>query len=1031
MKQPGLFFPNPLSDVNKSYAVARFMLRHNCTFVQPRQITMKSNHRTYRLNAGIRALLAGVFVFLMPGQFTLSKTDNFTYTTKTPGFLNVKSGWADSVFNSLTPDERIGQLFMVAAYSNKDEAHYAEITKLVRDYKIGGLIFFKGTPYKQAQLTNHYQKNAKTPLMIAIDGEWGLSMRLDSTAVYPRQMMLGAIQDEKLIYEMGRQIALQCKALGIHINFAPVIDVNNNAKNPVINNRAFGEVKERVARLGIAYMKGMQDQRVMACGKHFPGHGDTDMDSHVSLPTIPHDYSRLDSLELYPFKALIREGLASMMVAHLYIPKLDDTPNQASTLSSKIVTDLLKDSLGFEGLIFTDALNMNGVASYYEPGEVDVRAILAGNDVLLFAQDVPVAIARIKDAIAKGQITQEEIDQRCLKILKAKEWVGLNHYKPIQTENLFENLNLPETEVLNRKLAKASLTLIHNPFNELPYGRTDTLKLAYLNIGGVEKNPFFETLQRYANIQQVQIPRALSASEEDELLTQLDAFDKVIVGFHRTNNDPKKNFGVTIQSIEIFQQLCTLTEVTGVLFGNAYALERFGDLSKARAFVVAYQDTDFTNEAAAQLLFGGIVPQGKLPVSGSDYFKAGTGLTYASTSRLSFVLPEEIGISSEKLKRIDSLALGGIRMGAYPGCQIVAIKKGSVFYQKSFGYHTYDKSRPVKNEDLYDLASITKIAATTISVIKLQQEGLIDIDDPLTKYLPDIVDSTPYQNMIIRSMMVHQAGLRDWIPFYTRTLLNGKPDSTIYKTSPIGDFTHQVAEHLYISAHYDTVIFNRITSTPLNKKVYKYSDLGYYFLREIIFRKTGKTLDQYAAESFYTPMHLTTMGYNPLNRFSKDRIAPTENDTIFRQQLIHGTVHDQGAAMLGGVGGHAGLFSNALDLATLMYMLINDGRYGGVEYLNKDTLADFTRWQKYDNNRRGAGFDKPVRSLDGGPTCNQVSLSSFGHSGFTGTITWADPENDIVYVFLSNRCYPIAENPLLLKEGIRVSIQDVIYSAAK
>ncbi|MBI3134994.1 MAG: serine hydrolase [Bacteroidetes bacterium] len=981
--------------------------------------------------ARFKGLLAGLILLFTAGITAFSNTDNFAYTAKTPAFLGVKTGWADSVFNSLTPDERIAQLFMVAAYSNKDEAHYTEITKLVRDYKIGGLIFFKGTPYQQAKLTNHYQQNAKTPLMIAIDGEWGLSMRLDSTAVYPRQMMLGAVQDEKLIYEMGRQIALQCKALGIHVNFAPVIDVNNNAKNPVINNRAFGEIKERVARLGIAYMKGMQDQKVMACGKHFPGHGDTDMDSHLSLPTIPHDYARLDSLELYPFKELIGEGLASMMVAHLYIPQLDNTPNQASTLSSKIVTGLLKDSLGFQGLIFTDALNMQGVSSYYQPGEVDVKAVLAGNDVLLFAQDVPVAIAKIKEAIQKGQITQQEIDQRCLKILKAKEWVGLNTYKPIDTQNLYDQLNLPETIVLNRKLARESATLIHNPENELPFGRTDTLKVAYLNIGGVKTNLFFETMQRYATVEQVQIPRALSATEEDELLEKLDQFDKVIVGFHRTSNDPKKNFGVTIQSIEIFQQLCELTDVTGVLFGNAYALERFGDLSKAKAFVVTYQDTDFTNEAAAQLVFGGIIPKGKLPVSGSAFFPAGTGLTYTSTTRLSFVLPEEIGISSEKLKRIDTLALGGIKMGAYPGCQIVAIKNGAVFYQKSFGYHTYDKIRAVENSDIYDLASITKIAATTICVIKMQQEGLIDIDDPLTKYLPDIVDSTPYQNMIIRSMMVHQAGLRDWIPFYTKTLVNGKPDPALYKTFPTGDFTHRVAENLYISAHYDTAIFNRIIATPLNKKVYKYSDLGYYFLREIVFRKTGKTLDQYAQENFYAPMNLTTMGYNPLNRFSKDRITPTENDTIFRQQVIHGTVHDQGAAMLGGVGGHAGLFSNALDLATLMYMLINDGNYGGVNYLNKDTLADFTRWQKYDNNRRGAGFDKPVRSLDGGPTCSQVSLSSFGHTGFTGTIAWADPENEIVYVFLSNRCYPVAENPLLLKEGIRVTIQDAIYSAAK
>lgn len=976
---------------------------------------------------GLLTFLSTCLFFVSTG---LAASANLTGNEKSPSFLAVKSGWADSVFNSLTPDERIAQLFMVAAYSDKDQTHYTEIANLVQNYKIGGLIFFKGTPYKQAVLTNHYQSLAKTPLMIAIDGEWGLSMRLDSTVVYPRQMMLGAIQNDKLIYEMGKQIAEQCKVLGIHVNFAPVIDVNNNSKNPVINNRSFGEIKEHVAKLGIAYMKGMQDQKVMACGKHFPGHGDTDMDSHLSLPAINHDFARLDSLELYPFKGLIEEGLASMMVAHLFIPSLDPTPNQASTLSSKIVNGLLKDSLGFEGLIFTDALNMQGVASYYEPGEVDVKAVLAGNDVLLFAQDVPLAITKIKEAIQKGQITQEEIDQRCLKILRAKEWCGLNNYKPIDTKNLFEKLNLYKSDVLNRQLAKESITLILNQNNELPLKRLDTLKVAYLNIGGTKTNLFFETISRYAKVDQLQIPRALSSSEEDELIEQCANYDKIIVGFHRTNSDPKKNFGVTIQSIEIFNEISQNTSVTGVLFGNAYALEKFGDLNKTAAFVVAYQDTDYTNEQAAQLIFGGIIPKGKLPVSGSVSFPAGTGLTYTSTTRLAFVLPEEIGISSEKLLKVDSLAMAGIRIKAYPGCQIIGIKNGHVFYDKVFGHHTYDRSREVKKTDLYDLASITKIAATTISLVKMTQDGLIDIDKPLTKYIPDIVDSTPYQNMVIRRMLAHEAGLRDWIPFYTKTLLNGKPDSSIYSFTPDAAHPNKVADNLFISADFDTAIFNRIISTPLGKKTYKYSDLGYYFLREIIFRQTGKTVDQYAYENFYKPMELHTMGYNPLNHFSKDQITPTEKDTVFRNQLIHGTVHDQGAAMLGGVGGHAGLFSNALDLATLMYMLINDGNYGGVNYLNKDTLADFTR-QQYSDNRRGAGFDKPVRSLDGGPTCNKVSLSSFGHSGFTGTITWADPEHKIVYVFLSNRCYPIAENPLLLKEGIRVSIQDVLYQAAR
>lgn len=964
------------------------------------------------------------------GSFAQTLTDNFADNKKTPAFLTEKSAWADSVFKSLTPDQRIAQLFMVAAYSDKGSEHKNTIQRLVRDYKIGGLIFFKGSPVKQAQLTNFYQKNAQTPLFIAIDGEWGLSMRLDSTVTYPRQMLLGAVQDDKLIYEMGQQIGDQCKRLGIHINFAPVIDVNNNANNPVINNRSFGEDKRIVARLGLAYMKGMQEKHVLACGKHFPGHGDTDTDSHKALPIIPHNFARLDSLELYPFKQLINEGLASIMVAHLYIPILDKTENQASTLSPKIVNGLLKDSLGFEGLVFTDALNMKGVSSYYKPGEVDVKAILAGNDVLLFPEDVPVGIAKIKEAIAKGEITQAEIDARCLKILKAKAWADLDEYEPLKLEGLYEDLNQPAYTVLNHQLAKAAVTLIQNKNATLPLTDLNAKKTLYLNVGGTETNTFRSTLALYDQLDMLQIPRALSAEEEKKLLNGCKAYDRVIMAFHRTNNNPQRNFGVTIQSIQIHQKLSEQQDVISVLFGNPYVLSKFGKMDSTKAFIVAYQDTDEMQYAAAQTLYGGVIPKGKLPVTGSEIFPAGHGLSFNGKIRLSHVFPEEIGIKTEKLNAIDDIATEGIQKGAYPGCQIVGIKDGNVFYNKSFGYHTYSKEQEVKTDDIYDLASITKIAATTLSLIKLQKEGLINIDGKLGDYLPEIVDSTPYENMVIRQMLAHQAGLFPWIPFYTTTFINGNLNPEIYGKTQSDMFNDQVADNIFIKADYDSVMLKQITEKSLIKKSYKYSDLGYYFLKAIIEKKTGKTLDVYATESFYAKMGLHHTLYHPLSAFDRSKITPTEDDKIFRKQLVWGYVHDPGAAMQGGVGGHAGLFSNALDLGTLMYMLINDGKYGGEQILDKATIADFTRVQFPSANRRGAGFDKPVRSLNGGPTCDKVSLSSFGHSGFTGTLTWADPEKGLVYVFLSNRVYPNAENWLITSENIRTRIQDALYQAA-
>ena len=975
-------------------------------------------------------LLNGSVFGFQYDAFQPQKSVQALYNRDIIDFLQAPNHWADSIFHEMTIDEKIGQLFMVAAYSNKSSDHESDIKHLIQEHQIGGLIFFKGTPTAQANLTNQYQNISKTPLLIGIDGEWGISMRLDSTTYYPRQMMLGAIQDETLIYDMGTQIAEQCRMMGIHINFAPVIDVNNNANNPVINNRSFGEQKENVTKLGMAYMKGMQDHGVMACGKHFPGHGDTDTDSHKSLPIISHSIDRLDSLELYPFKKLINSGLASMMVAHLYIPAYDNTTNQASTLSPKIVNGLLKDSLNFKGLVFTDALNMKGVSKYYQPGEVDVKAIVAGNDVLLFPEDVPTAIKQIKTAISNGQIKLEDIEASCLKILKAKAWAGLEKNKPLTTRNLIERLTPQKNDDLNRRLADASITLLQNKNDYLPLKRLDTLKLVYLNVGGTKKNEFYQSLNQYANIPEIQIPRSLSSADEQKLIQKLNQYNEVIIGFHRTNNNPKRNFGITLQAIRLQSKIAEQKSVTSVVFGNPYVLKSFKGLDQLKSLIIAYQDTKYTRKSAGEVIMGGLNPHGKLPVSSSN-FQAGSGLNFKQTTRLHFGSPTELGIHDSLIRKIDFLANRGIKLGAYPGCQVLAIKGNTVFYHKAFGYHTYNKKTKTKVSDLYDLASITKIAATTYSLMKMTEDSLIDIDKTLGDYIPEIVGNTPYKNTVIREMLAHQAGFVSWIPFYYRTLNQGKPDSFYYRKSPDKTFSNQVADNLFITNAYRDTIFNRITGTSLRRKRYKYSDLGYYFLKEIIEKQTSAKLEDYVQEMFYKPMGLSHTTYHPREKFDLTNITPTEDDTIFRHQIIHGYVHDPGAAMLGGVGGHAGLFSNALELGVLMYTLINKGSYGGEQIFDQKTIKDFTKCQFCPDNRRGAGFDKPVRSLKGGPTCSQVSLSSFGHSGFTGTITWADPENDIVYVFLSNRVYPNAENWLITKENIRTDIQNAIYNAAK
>lgn len=948
-----------------------------------------------------------------------------------PPFYVKDTRWADSVFKTLTAEQRIAQLFMVAAYSNKDKNHIKEIKKLVNDYYIGGLIFFQGGPVRQAILANCYQSCVNVPLFMSMDAEWGLGMRLDSTMKFPRQMTLGAIQDDSLIYQMGVEIARQCKRLGMQINFAPDIDINNNPLNPVIGNRSFGEDKYNVARKALMYMKGMQDNQVLANGKHFPGHGDTDSDSHKTLPTINSSRNRLDTLELYPFKMLMDQGLGSIMVAHLSIPSLDTTPNQPSTLTKKIVTGLLKDTLAFKGLIFTDALNMKGVSKFYKPGEVSAKALVAGNDVLLFPEDVPQGIAEIKAAMERGEITQEDIDKRCMKILLAKQWAGLNKYSKIKLENLIADLNTPQAELLNRKLTEASLTLLQNKNNVLPLQQLDSLKIASLSLGYKELNVFQKTLSNYAPVKHYGIDKDDKAIAFDTVLSALKNYNMVLVQINNTNNRPDKNFGLTPQVINMLKALMKQNRVVLTVSANPYILAKMDSVELAEAIIMSYEDTDLSASYSAQLIFGGIGAKGKLPVSPTAYFKAGMGME-TSPVRFKYTIPEELGVDSKWFLKIDSIALKGVEDKVYPGCQIVVAKDEKVIYQKSFGYHTYENRVQVKNSDVYDIASITKIVSSTATVMRLIDQGKLSLDNRLSDYLPELI-GTNKQDILIREMLTHQAGFRDWIAFWTRTVnKDGSYKPGIYSRTPSEEYMKRVADDLYINNNYEDTIYKQIIESPIKDRgKYLYSDLGYYFLKRIVEKQAEAALNIFTLNSFYAPMGLATLGYKPLSRFEMNEIVPTEFDAKFRKQLLHGDVHDPGAAMLGGVAGHAGIFSNANDVAVMMQLFLNKGKYGGVQYIDSVTISQCTQCQ-YKDNRRGVGFDKPeTNPVKESPVCTCVSDQSFGHTGFTGTLAWADPKNQSVYVFLSNRVYPDADQNKLAKSGIRTKIQEIIYQALK
>lgn len=980
----------------------------------------------------MRYLIGIITIFLLTSTLVGFRTGEEAVGIEERGSDDPGKSWADSVAKKMTLDEKIGQLFMVAAYSNRGEDHTEEILSLIENQHIGGLIFFQGGPGRQIDLTNQYQSKSKVPLLIGMDAEWGLKMRLDSTFKFPKQMTMGAMTNDTLIYQMGKQVANHCRRIGVHVNFAPVLDINNNPNNPVINYRSFGEDREKVASKGIQYIRGLQYNGVMANGKHFPGHGDTDKDSHKSLPIVPHNRSRLDSLELYPFREAFDSGLSSVMVAHLQVPQLDNTPDLATTLSPKVVNELLKEELNFKGLIFTDALNMKGVNAYFEPGEVDLKALLAGNDVLLFSEDVPAAIAKIKEAVKKRKISEKEITRRVLKILRHKEKYGASSFKPLGNTGLYEDLNNVGAEVIRRRIYEEAITVVKNDSNILPLRSLADKRILSLSIGAAESNTFTEGLDRYCQLDRISFKRKSTTHQVLENIEVIAEHDLVIISTHDLSQRVGSNYGLTRTAIEIIQEVAIARPTVLVHFGNPYALSQLDSLTDLRGVVVAYEEQDIALDLASQLLFDGIPAKGKLPVSISREFPAGTGITWNDPTRLKYTLPEDLGIAANKLYPIDSIVEDAIKQEVFPGCQIMAIKDGKVFYHKAFGKHTYEGSRSVELNDVYDIASITKIASSAASVMHLEDRQLFDIEKNIGDYLPELTDSTDYHTTKLKYMLTHQAGFVSWIPFYVKTLHKGQPSFKLYSPQKTDFNTVEVAEGLWLNPNYQDTVFKRILGTSISsKKKYKYSDLGYYFINRIISKQTGFPQDQFVDSVFYKPLGLDRIGYRPRDRYDLKEIVPTEKDSYFRHQLIHGYVHDQGAAMFGGVQGHAGLFANANDLGVMMQMFTNYGTYGGERYIADSTVRKYTSSPYLSNkNRRGIAFDKPVREGGSGPTCSKcASDSSFGHSGFTGTLTWADPEVGLVYVFLSNRVYPDANNRKIISLGVRTKIQRVLYNA--
>ncbi len=941
--------------------------------------------------------------------------------------------WVDSVFNSLTPQERITQLMLLRVSektANGVNFYDDKIMEAINTYNIGGVVLFQGGPVKQANMVNRFQAAAKTPLLVCIDAEWGLGMRYDSVFPLNHQLMLGAVQDASLVYDYGKLVAAQCRRAGIHVNYAPVVDINNNPQNPVINDRSFGEDKYKVALLGTAYMNGMQDNGIMACAKHFPGHGNVSVDSHKDLPVINKSIPALDSLELYPFKQLFKAGVASVMVAHLYIPAIDSSANRATSISKKSVTGLLRDDLNFQGLTFTDALNMQGVAKFFPGGEISAEALIAGNDMLCLPADIPGSIEKINKAITDCLIAQEDIDRRCKKVLFAKyKYIGTKAMI-VDTAHLADDLNNGLKE-MKQRVAKQAITLLNfsGSLPELSIKNKKQKTTAYVGVGISADNAIAENL-RLNNNADVFYFNYSDSENADSLANAISQrYKNIIVGIHAYARYPANNFGISQNAVALVNALNKNPQAFTLVFGNPYAVKNFCD---APNLLACYEDDSLTQQMALEFLKGDISATGTLPVTVCDKYKYGSGLIY-NKNYLPVSSPVEIGFSQDSLSKIDSIVQAGINEHAFPGCVVLLAKDGKKIYEKAYGRYDFNDNAIVTTSSIYDMASVTKICATTLAVMKLYDDGKIDLKKNLGDYL-NWVKGSNKEFITIEDVLLHQGGLVAWIPFYKETLSFGKwPISYIYRTVKSDSFNTRIAENFYLRSDWQDTMFQRILQssvTPTGN--YIYSDNDFIFLGKIVEAISGQTLNDYVKQQFYDPLGLTFTGFRPAEHFTISKIAPTENENYFRLQHLRGDVHDPGAAMFGGVAGHAGLFSTADDLAVIMQMLLNGGSYKGKRYLDSSTVTLFTAYNS-NISRRGLGFDKPEKDNDTRAEpypAKAVSPLTFGHTGFTGTCVWADPVNHLIFIFLSNRVnVPAIDMDKLLKLNIRGKIQNQAYNA--
>ncbi len=949
--------------------------------------------------------------------------------TSVPFYTVEGTVWADSIMQTLSLEEKIAQLFWIDIHADGTPYAAEKYAEIVKRYKPGGIIFFRTTPERLVEMNNFLNSLSDVPLFSSIDGEWGLGMRLKGTVSFPYQMTLGAISNDKLIYQMGSEIANQLKRLGLNVNLAPVVDVNSNPDNPVIGRRSFGEDPAKVANKSVAYIQGMQSGHILTFAKHFPGHGNTNIDSHKALPVVTGSFEHIDSVELYPFKKAIEAGVTGVMTAHLDVPAIEGESGVPSSLSKSVVTGLLKENLGFTGLVITDAMNMKGVKVAGRPGVVDEKALMAGNDIMEYTEDLPAAIAEIKKAIKAGEISLKQIEMSCHKSLMAKYWVGLDNYKPVELNNIEADLNHGYTKWLQHKLYELSITVLKNNNSFLPIKELDKEKTVVVNFGA--SNDVKGFYERYDDVDYVKVNNSV---RYEELITNRDSLTRYVLIVGGVNSVISSD-----ERLKLFAFLVKKQHSIVVWHENPYKLSKLFEAQMADGLIITYQNNSTVRDIASQLVFGGIGATGRLPVSVKGMFNEGDGIDVESLDRLSYSSPEETGLSSEfVISKVDSIINTSINAGAFPGCCILVAHHSKVIFKKAYGFHTYEKIQPVKEDDIFDLASVTKVSGPLPLLMLARQKELIDLDAPMSTYWHDwqkhLFHRSNKSELTLREILAHQAGLKPYILYYPLTLKDSLFNEKMYRINEDEKHTLHISQNLFLEDKFKKKVYKEIRKSPLlDQKKYKYSGLSFIIYPQMLSDLYHESYTEALYNEFYRPLGASTTRYQPLKYFPEQRVLPTEVDNNYRKELMHGYVHDEAASVMGGVSGNAGLFSDIDDLAKLMQMYLNGGEYGGRRYLSKEVVKEFTSVQYPKNdNRRGLGFDKPLFNNSSYSLANSypapgVSQESFGHSGFTGIFVWMDPENELLYIFMSNRVYPTRDNRLIYELNIRPSVHHVFY----